>query len=359
MENTNGKQNVSWRQLNGKFNGKITIVILVRDRSPVEKVNGTLVTKGVLKYDLGHLDMLEHEVEKLDRMKDKMAIDHIGRVIYLVILNEVRIELERFDSTFSYGDATIFNSFTHDTGLIDLPMGGRHFTWVNKVGSKMSKLDRFLNSDDDARARIPREARIDGHEGNLKWSKESCLMVFGIQNLRTSNHLSLTSTRISLVITTPRFPSLQCYLVIVIVDRDFLESMVSMDEIKAAVWDCGSQKSPGPDGRQILDGPFILSETIDWYKKRKKKMTLFKVDFEKAFNSASWMYIDYVLDKLGFGLRQGDPLSPFLFIIVMEGLHMALNDGLAANMFHGVKVISPGMHLSHLFYADDVIILSK
>nr|GEY75534.1 reverse transcriptase domain, reverse transcriptase zinc-binding domain protein [Tanacetum cinerariifolium] len=59
------------------------------------------------------------------------------------------------------------------------------------------------------------------------------------------------------------------------------------------------------------------------------------------------------------GLRQGDPLSPFLFIIVMEGLHMAINDGLAANMFHGVKVDSLGMHISHLFYADDDIILSE
>nr|GFC73779.1 hypothetical protein [Tanacetum cinerariifolium] len=57
------------------------------------------------------------------------------------------------------------------------------------------------------------------------------------------------------------------------------------------------------------------------------------------------------------GLRQGDPLSPFLFIIVMEGLHMALNDGIASNMFHGA-MIGSNIHLSHLFYADDVIILS-
>ena len=38
---------------------------------------------------------------------------------------------------------------------------------------------------------------------------------------------------------------------------------------------------------------------------------------------------------------------------------MALNDGLAANMFHGVTIGSSGIHLSHLFYADDVIILSE
>nr|GEX34586.1 RNA-directed DNA polymerase, eukaryota, reverse transcriptase zinc-binding domain protein [Tanacetum cinerariifolium] len=57
------------------------------------------------------------------------------------------------------------------------------------------------------------------------------------------------------------------------------------------------------------------------------------------------------------GLKQGDHLSPFLFIIVMEGLHMTLNDGIASNMFHGVRIGS-NIHLSHLFYVDDVIILS-
>ncbi|GJS21009.1 RNA-directed DNA polymerase, eukaryota, reverse transcriptase zinc-binding domain protein [Tanacetum coccineum] len=74
--------------------------------------------------------------------------DHIRRVILFCDLNKVRSESKRFGSTFSSGDATIFNSFIHDTDVIDLPMGGRHFTWVNKVEYKMSKLDRFRISDD-------------------------------------------------------------------------------------------------------------------------------------------------------------------------------------------------------------------
>ncbi|GJZ24055.1 putative RNA-directed DNA polymerase, eukaryota, reverse transcriptase zinc-binding domain protein [Tanacetum coccineum] len=144
-------------------------------------------------------------------------------------------------------------------------------------------------------------------------------------------------------------------------------------------------------GRQILDGPLMLSEMIDWYKKRKKKMLIFKVDFEKALDSVSWKYLDSVLHKLGFGLtwrawikaclyssrtyilvnrsptskfslkrglRQGDPLSPLLFIIVMEGLHMSLKEACHSGLLKGIKIGSSGITLSHMFYADDVVIVT-
>ncbi|GKF54788.1 RNA-directed DNA polymerase, eukaryota, reverse transcriptase zinc-binding domain protein [Tanacetum coccineum] len=39
---------------------------------------------------------------------------------------------------------------------------------------------------------------------------------------------------------------------------------------------------------QILDGPFILNKIIHWCKARKKKSMIFKVDFEKAFDSVRW-----------------------------------------------------------------------
>ncbi|GJW56579.1 RNA-directed DNA polymerase, eukaryota, reverse transcriptase zinc-binding domain protein [Tanacetum coccineum] len=53
-------------------------------------------------------------------------------------------------------------------------------------------------------------------------------------------------------------------------------------------------------GRNILDGPFILNEVLAWYRKCKKGLMVFKVDFEKAFDSLRWDFLDLVMGKLGF-----------------------------------------------------------
>nr|GEX69257.1 RNA-directed DNA polymerase, eukaryota, reverse transcriptase zinc-binding domain protein [Tanacetum cinerariifolium] len=98
-----------------------------------------------------------------------------------------------------------------------------------------------------------------------------------------------------------------------------LERLVTRDEIRRAVWSCGENKSPGPDGftfeffrrywdtsafiadRQILDGPFILNEVIHWCKRLNKKAMFFKVDFAKAYDFVRWYYFLDVLEAFGFG----------------------------------------------------------
>ncbi|GKB33037.1 RNA-directed DNA polymerase, eukaryota, reverse transcriptase zinc-binding domain protein [Tanacetum coccineum] len=90
--------------------------------------------------------------------------------------------------------------------------------------------------------------------------------------------------------------------------------------------------------RNILDGSFILNELFHWCKKKKKQTKIFKVDFEKAYDSVRWDYLDDVLKKFGFGdrcLKHGDPLSPFLYILIMESLHILVQSVVDEGMFRG------------------------
>ncbi|GJZ25846.1 putative RNA-directed DNA polymerase, eukaryota, reverse transcriptase zinc-binding domain protein [Tanacetum coccineum] len=56
---------------------------------------------------------------------------------------------------------------------------------------------------------------------------------------------------------------------------------------------------------------------------------------------------------------QRDPLSPFLFIIVMEGLHLAINEAVQTNLIHGPVVGAAKFNGYHFFFADDVVIVTE
>nr|GEV27415.1 hypothetical protein [Tanacetum cinerariifolium] len=127
------------------------------------------------------------------------------------------------------------------------------------------------------------------------------------------------------------------------IQSDFLERDFSWEEVKRTVWDYGGDRAPGPDGFSFK---FFTT-------KCKKGLTVSKVDFEKAFDSLRWDYMDSILEKF----RQGDSLSFFLFILAMEGLHAITSKAKDIGLIKGATFGRDNMNVSHLMYADDVIFL--
>jgi hypothetical protein len=61
----------------------------------------------------------------------------------------------------------------------------------------------------------------------------------------------------------------------------------------------------------------------------------------------------------GIGLRQGDPISPYLFILVTEGLTALINKSVASGNIHGVKICRGAPTVSHLLFADDYFLFCR
>ena len=59
------------------------------------------------------------------------------------------------------------------------------------------------------------------------------------------------------------------------------------------------------------------------------------------------------------GIRQGDPLAPFLFIIAMEALNVSMIQACRMGVFEGVQLPNNGPLLSHMFYADDALFVGS
>nr|GEX21935.1 RNA-directed DNA polymerase, eukaryota [Tanacetum cinerariifolium] len=120
-----------------------------------------------------------------------------------------------------------------------------------------------------------------------------------------------------------------------------VERNVTNDEIKRAVWDCSIDKAQGltvsPSGSFVGFG--ILYGLM---------FSLMSVNGSPTE--------EFQFDK---GLKQGDPLSPFLFILVMESLHLSFQRIVDVGMFHGIKLGEGLVNFSHMFYADDAVFVGQ
>jgi hypothetical protein len=145
-------------------------------------------------------------------------------------------------------------------------------------------------------------------------------------------------------------------------------------------------------GRQLVDGVVTVSEVIDYAKKTGKDCLIFKVDFEKAYDSVDWGFLDYMLCRFGFGvkwrgwmkacvcsgnmsvlvngspteeiclrrgLKQGDPLAPLLFLLVAEGLGALMRSAVERGRFQPFNVGRGGLPVSILQYADDTLCIGE
>ncbi len=142
-------------------------------------------------------------------------------------------------------------------------------------------------------------------------------------------------------------------------------------------------------GRQILDYVLIANESLDSRLKFDVPRVLCKLNLEKAYDHVNWDFLLYQLHRCGFsekwnnwisfclstvrfsilvygsscgffkssrGLRQGDPLSPMLFVIVMEALSKMMDRANEWGFLSGFFLDRNSMMISHLLFTDDTLI---
>ncbi|KAE8662788.1 hypothetical protein F3Y22_tig00113124pilonHSYRG00059 [Hibiscus syriacus] len=142
-------------------------------------------------------------------------------------------------------------------------------------------------------------------------------------------------------------------------------------------------------GKHISDCALIANEVIDYLFKSKKEAVLFKADFSKSYDTVDWKFLNVNLKKMGFerrwrkwinlcistplivalvngcpspnfsikrGLRQGCPLSPFLFNVVGEALSGLLKKAVEIDLCGGIRIGDGSVVVSHIQFADDLLI---
>ena len=143
--------------------------------------------------------------------------------------------------------------------------------------------------------------------------------------------------------------------------------------------------------KHINDSYLNVVEIITTSTKSKSRGLAFKLDFENAFDNVNWKFILVILKARGFserwckwiecilssnkmvllingtptrwintkcGLKQGDLISPLLFILITDSLHRILLQAAKNKLLHGIAYSKITLEVLCLQYADDTMILN-
>nr|GEW46894.1 RNA-directed DNA polymerase, eukaryota [Tanacetum cinerariifolium] len=281
-----------------------------------------------------------------------------GKVVIMGDFNEVRNKSERFETLFNRHGADVFNRFISNVGLEEVPLEGCSFPWCHRSATKMSKLDRFLISD-----------------------SLLCLCP-NISSVTLDRYLS------------DHWPILMREIASYVYVRIFLQLLLTVDGFDKFIedsWKDAPIIESNALVRMMKKLKYLKEKILQWCKKKKKKSLVFKVDFKNAYDSVRWDHLDDITRMFGFGekwcmwiqsclrssrgsvivngipteefqfykgLKQGDPLSPFLFILVLESLHISFQRVVDVGLFKGIE-LALSLNLSHMFYADDAIFMGS
>ncbi|XP_073051225.1 uncharacterized protein [Primulina eburnea] len=156
----------------------------------------------------------------------------------------------------------------------------------------------------------------------------------------------------------------------------------------------GPYQSSFVPGRQISDNIIVYQEVLHSMRKKSggRGFMAIKIDLEKAYDKLSWDFIRHTITEAGFsqdwvrnimscietprfsilwngeqlewikpgrGIRQGDSISPYIFVLCIERLSHLICQAVENNHWKAIRLSRNGPPLSHLLFADDIVLFAE